>query len=141
MTVVVAYLPSPEGEAAFAAGLAESSRRHEPLLVVNSPRTGAPITTTQADESTLARLRQRASQHGVELDLRLDSHSDDLVDTLLSVADEADATVIVIGLRQRSAVGKLLMGSNAQRILLQAERPVLAVKAPTSAVPVREDLA
>ena len=37
--------------------------------------------------------------------------------------------MIVIGLRHRTAVGKLLMGSNAQRILLQTKRPVLAVKA------------
>jgi nucleotide-binding universal stress UspA family protein len=36
--------------------------------------------------------------------------------------------VIVIGLRKRSAVGKLLMGSSALRILLDADCPVLAVK-------------
>ena len=129
MTVVVAYLPTPEGEAAFAAGLAESDRRNEPLLVVNSPHTGAPISKTVADEPTLARLRERAADQQVELDLRLDGHTDDLVDKLLSIADEVDASVIIIGLRHRSAVGKLLMGSNAQRILLQTHRPVLAVKA------------
>ena len=122
-------MPAPGGEAAFAAGLAESARRSEPLLVINSPRTGAPVTTTLADESTLARLRHSAATHNVELDLRLDGHTDDLADTLLSIADEVDASVIVIGLRHRTAVGKLLMGSNAQRILLQARRPVLAVKA------------
>ena len=129
MTVVVAYLPTPAGEAAFAAGLAESERRNEPLLVVNSPRTGAPVSNTLADEPTLARLRQSAADHQVNLDLRLEGHTDDLVDLLLTTADEVDASVIVIGLRHRTAVGKLLMGSNAQRILLQTKRPVLAVKA------------
>lgn len=129
MTVVVAYLPTPVGEAAFAAGLAESERRQEPLLVVNSPHTGAPVSKTQADEAALARLRASAAERNVELDLRLDGHTDDLVETLLSIADEVDASIIVIGLRHRTAVGKLLMGSNAQRILLQTHRPVLAVKA------------
>ena len=41
----------------------------------------------------------------------------------------ADAELIVIGMRHRTAVGKFLMGSTAQRILLDAPCPVLAVKA------------
>jgi nucleotide-binding universal stress UspA family protein len=129
VTVVVAYLPNPQGEAAFAAGLAESERRDEPLLVVNSPHTGAPMSKTVADEPTLARLRESAAEHNVEVDVRIQGHTDDLVDLLLTIADDVDASVIVIGLRHRTAVGKLLMGSNAQRILLQTKRPVLAVKA------------
>jgi nucleotide-binding universal stress UspA family protein len=129
MTVVVAYLPSPEGEAAFEAGVAEAVRRDEPLIAVNSPRSGAPITSTLADDDTLDQLRERAAAANVSFEVRQDGHTDDLVETLLSVADEVDATVLVLGLRRRTAVGKLLMGSNAQRILLQSERPVLAVKA------------
>ena len=129
MTVVVAYLPNPQGEAAFAAGLAESKRRNEPLVLVNSPHTGAPMSKTVADEPTLARLRESAAEHNAELDVRIEGHTDDLVDLLLTIADEVNASVIVIGLRHRTAVGKLLMGSNAQRILMQTKRPVLAVKA------------
>jgi len=50
-------------------------------------------------------------------------------ENLLAIAEEVDAELIVIGLRRRTPVGKLILGSNAQRILLDAQCPVLAVKA------------
>ena len=56
------------------------------------------------------------------------SHRDDLAQEILDLAREHDVSRIVIGLRHRSQVGKFIMGSHAQRILLQADRPVLAVK-------------
>jgi nucleotide-binding universal stress UspA family protein len=48
---------------------------------------------------------------------------------MVEIADEEGADLIVIGLRRRSPVGKLVLGSNAQDILLSANCPVLAVKA------------
>ena len=52
---------------------------------------------------------------------------------VLKVAQEVDATLIVIGLRHRSRVGKFLLGSSAQRILLEADCPVLTVKSAADA--------
>ena len=128
MTVLVGYLPSPEGEAAFAAALEEARRRAEPLVVVNSPREGAPVSADMAPAEVVARLTAAAEAAGVRADVRQESHAGEVSDEILRVATERDASVIVIGLRRRSAVGKLLMGSSAQRILLDADRPVLAVK-------------
>ncbi len=128
MTVLVGFLPTAEGEAAFRAGLEEATRRGESLTLVNSPRSGAPVTASRADEDALHRLVASAEESGVELAVRQDPHDDDLAGTVLAIADEVDASVIVIGLRHRSVVGKLLMGSSAQRLLLDSTRPVLAVK-------------
>ncbi len=129
MTVLACFLPTPEGEAAFRAGLDQARRRGERLVVVNSPRTGAPMTATLADDDTLERLRGQAAEAGVEVEVRTDPHADDLVRVVLGIADEVDAALLVIGLRRRSPVGKLLMGSTAQRLLIDSERPVLTVKA------------
>jgi nucleotide-binding universal stress UspA family protein len=128
MTVLVGYLPTAEGEAAFAAALGEAVRRSEPLLLINSPRGGAPVSADAAAPEDLAALAVRASEAGVSLEIRQPSHTGELSEALLTAADEADASVIVIGLRRRSPVGKLFLGSAAQQILLNATRPVLTVK-------------
>lgn len=44
-----------------------------------------------------------------------------------SFAEQVDADMIVIGLRNRSKVGKLLLGSAAQEILLGAPCPVVGI--------------
>lgn len=128
MTVLIGYVPTPEGEAAFIAALAEAGRRNEPLVLLNSPRGGAPVSAEVAAEEAVAELAGRADADGVALEVRQTPHSGEIAEEVLRVAQEVDASVIVIGLRRRSAVGKLLMGSSAQRILLDADRPVLAVK-------------
>jgi nucleotide-binding universal stress UspA family protein len=128
VTVLVGYVPTPEGAAAYAAALDEAQRRGEPLLLLNSPRGGAPVSSDLAAEDEVQRLRDRATAAGVGLQVRQTPHAGEIADEVLRVAQETDASVIVIGLRRRSPVGKLLMGSSAQRILLDADRPVLAVK-------------
>lgn len=128
MTVLVAYVPTAEGEAAYAAALDEARRRNEPLVLLNSPRGGAPVSIDLASESAVQEIEGRARASEVDLQVRQAPHSGELADEVVRVAQETDASVIVIGLRKRSAVGKFLLGSNAQRILLHADRPVLAVK-------------
>ncbi|MET8907362.1 universal stress protein [Micromonospora sp. NPDC004551] len=128
MTVLVAYVPTPEGDAAFTAGLAEAARRRERLVVLNTPREGAPVSAEMAAPEAVRAMGERGAAAGVAVEVRQDAHAGDLADEVVRVAEAVDASVIVIGLRRRSPVGKLIMGSAAQRILLDADRPVLAVK-------------
>ena len=128
MTVLVAYVPTPEGDAAFAAAVEEAGRRGSRLTLLNTPREGAPISAAMAGEDVVRALVERAAAAGVDVKVHQEPHAGEVADEVVRVAGSVDASVIVIGLHKRSPVGKLLMGSTAQRILLDADRPVLAVK-------------
>jgi len=56
--------------------------------------------------------------------------ADDLAGEVVDLATELDAEMIVIGMRRRSPVGKLFLGSTAQDVLLNASVPVLTVRVP-----------
>lgn len=47
---------------------------------------------------------------------------------ILAYADRADADYVVLGGRKRSPVGKALLGSVAQEVVLEADRPVVSVR-------------
>jgi len=129
--VVVGYVPKPEGKAALRLAAEEAKLRNASLVVVNSHRGGRELGREDAidSESQLEEVRAQLKEAGVEHDIRQLVRGLDPAEDLMNVAAEVSADVIVIGLRRRSPVGKLILGSNAQRILLDSPCPVLAVKA------------
>lgn len=129
MTVLVGYVPSPEGEAALRTGIDEARLRGEKLLVVNTSRGDAYVDPRFAQEPDLAHVREDLAALGVEFDVRQVLGGGDAAEEIIELAEHADVSLVVIGLRRRSAVGKLITGSAAQQILLGAGCPVLAVKA------------
>ena len=132
MSVVVGYVSTPEGDAALDVAVSEARSRGLRLVVILSERghrlgTEAAELQAQADE-----VRRRLDGTGLRYDVRLTSRGHDVAEDIIGAASSEEAVLIVIGLRRRSPVGKLLLGSNAQRIMLEAPCPVLAVKpAPT----------
>jgi len=130
--IVVGYVETPEGEAALARAIAEAQQRGARLIVINSHKGGAALDKAVAAEleESMDDVHRALHDSGVEHEVRQLVRGVDPADDLIAVADEVDADLIVIGLRRRTPVGKLIMGSNAQQILLDASCPVLAVKAP-----------
>ena len=128
-TIVVGFIRSPEGEAAVEAAVEEARRRAGRLVVVHSSKGDRDAETVVADRDALEALERRLAGAGMEVVVRDFARGKDPAEDLADVADTEQAALIVIGLRRRSPVGKLLLGSNAQQILLTAECPVLAVKA------------
>jgi nucleotide-binding universal stress UspA family protein len=129
--IVIGYIPKPEGRAALALGAQEAKARSASVVVVNSHRGGREFERDDAVESEaqLDEVRKVLETVGVEHEVRQLVRGMDPAEDLINVAQEVSADLIVIGLRRRSPVGKLILGSNAQRILLDAPCPVLAVKA------------
>ncbi|CAN5383187.1 universal stress protein [soil metagenome] len=123
-SVVVGYVPKPEGEAALVTAIAEARLRGAELIVVNSHRARAGDAEPDLDE-----VRATLESSGVVYEVRQLTRGFEAAEDLVSVAEANDAELIVIGLRRRTPVGKLILGSNAQRVLLDAHCPVLAVKA------------
>lgn len=116
--IVVGYSSKPEGRAALKRALAEAELRDGQLVVVHTSPDVA------ADD-----LRSELEAAGVPYEVVEAVDALDPAEELLTAAEGRQADFIVIGLRRRSPVGKLLLGSNAQRVLLDASCPVLAVKA------------
>ncbi|PKW27723.1 universal stress protein [Phycicoccus duodecadis] len=129
MTVLVGYVPSPLGEAALAAGVEEARRRGERLVVLNMSRDDVLVDARRAPADDLARVQRDVADLGVDAEVVQVEEGGDPAAAIVAAASERSASVLVIGLRHRSAVGKLILGSVAQRVLLDAPCPVLAVKA------------
>lgn len=142
MTVVVGYVPTPEGRAALRRAAEETVLRRSRLVVVLGER-GRGFGDRSAQEpqdaqEQLTTISEELDAAGVAHEVRRGDGSDP-AEGLLAVAEELAAEVLVIGLRRRSPVGKLILGSNAQRILLDAPCPVLAVKSSPGEAAVPQD--
>jgi len=100
------------------------------LMAVTSMTTGTPEENEEirAAETTLAQAKSVAEEAGVtsstHLLIRGNSAGEDIVD----FAAENEVGLIVVGIKRRSRVGKILMGSSAQFVILKAQCPVLTVK-------------
>lgn len=130
MPIVAGFIPTAEGRAALEAAIREAERRETKLAVMVHSARGSDTTDV---EDAVEEARERLEASEVAHEVRLVQRGEDVADDLIRMVEENDAELIVIGLRRRSPVGKLILGSNAQRILLDAPCPVLAVKpaAPT----------
>ena len=131
MAIVVGYVATREGRAALKRAAEECVLRGTKLVVISSHRGGKDFDAEESArfEDELDRVKAMLEQNGLEHEVRSLVRGNDPAEDLISVAEAESADFIVIGLRRRSPVGKLILGSNAQRILLDASCPVLSVKA------------
>lgn len=120
MNIIVAMTATDEAEAAARTAIDEAALR------------GADVVLLPEDAGNGAapapELAAHAESRGVALTMATVPDGADFGDTLIDSSYAADTAMVVIGLRRRSPVGKLFLGSTSQRILLEAGCPVHAVK-------------
>ena len=131
MTILIGYRPTPEGKAALDFALAEQSRRQTDLVILHSSEE-LDTTQRQSLEQQIDALTADLPATPGQTSVRVIDPDDEPADIILATAIESAAELIIIGLRRRSPVGKLILGSTAQRVLLEADCPVVAVKAATT---------
>ena len=130
MTVAVAHKVAATGRLALEHGVREARLRGSDLAVIHV------VDSIDADSAEAYRLGisddiERAV--GPHPDLRWKLHlrtaASDPAVSVLQLVQEIAPEILVIGARKRSPVGKALLGSVAQTLILEATVPVLVVKA------------
>ena len=133
MSVAVAHQPTSTGELALREAAQQAGYRKTRLTVIHI----ADSVDLDLVEAHTAKLRDdiatALAQVPVgELDWDLALAPGDGVENtsvaILELAQKADAELLVIGARRRSPVGKALLGSVTQNLILDADIPVLVVK-------------
>lgn len=133
MTVALAHQATPTGHLALTQAGREAVMRGTALVVIhvvaaidldNTEAFTGGITdeiSTVVSEAGLTNLTWR---------LELTTAKDDagVPDAVLDIVGHSDAELLVIGARRRSPVGKFLLGSATQTMILRADVPVLVVK-------------
>ncbi|MDD2878909.1 MAG: universal stress protein [Rhodoferax sp.] len=129
MTLVVAYVPRPEGQAALDKGIEIAKRRNERLIVVNASPNGNTGDSAYVDVPDFERVQSLLEQTGLDVDFKQFVRGKNAVEEIQELVESVQASLLVIGLRKRTSIGKLIMGSVAQELLLTVSCPILAVKA------------
>ena len=125
--IVIGYTADRFGQAALDHGIEQARLRDTGVLVINSTAGDAYADSTFAQSDGVRDLQARLSTSGVPFEFSQPVGVDAATE-LLTTMDRPEAEMLVIGIKHRNPVGKLLMGSVSQQVLLECPKPVLAVK-------------
>ena len=129
MTILLAYVSRPEGRAALNKAIEISKERNEPMLIVNASPGGPQEDASLVPAFEVEEIEAELAAKGIQAEFKQYVRGNNAVDEINDMVETRDISLLIIGLRKRTAVGKLLLGSVAQEILMTVSCPVLCVKA------------
>ena len=127
MTIAVAYRPDEFGRAALDWAAAHARSTQDTLLIINVNRTDPRLDSGHARGHHIQDFTESLKADKIAVEVR-QVKGEDISETVLFEVEQGGASLLVIGVRRRSPVGKMLLGSVAQSILLDSDIPVVAVK-------------
>jgi nucleotide-binding universal stress UspA family protein len=100
------------------------------VVVVTSMKGGANIDPSRVQESeeNLKQVKQYFDQKNIPCETHLLVRGMEPGEDIVAFAKERAADEIILGVKSRSKVGKLIFGSTAQAVILQAHCPVVTVR-------------
>ncbi|MBA8795232.1 nucleotide-binding universal stress UspA family protein [Friedmanniella endophytica] len=128
MDIVIGYLPTREGSAALDQAIALAKSGGHRLVVVNTGKNGDNAHPSFASAQDLDAITAELTEAGIEHEVRQVTAATSAAAAVVETAAEVGAGLVVIGMRRRSPVGKILTGSTAQAVLMDAPCPVLSIK-------------
>ncbi len=129
MTILLAYVSRPEGRAALEKAIQLSKERQEPMLIVNASPGGKHEDADLVPAFEVEKIEAELAAQGIQAEFKQLVRGNNAVEEINAMVEAEDISMLVIGLRKRSVVGKLILGSVAQELLMTVPCPVLCVKA------------
>ena len=130
MKILVGYEESRVADAALKLALKHAKAFGADLFIVTSLEQSSALKKEDIDraENRLEKISKPFSTDDIPCETRAIVSYQSPGEDLVSFANEQGVDEIIIGVKRRSKVGKLVFGSNAQYVILEASCPVVSVK-------------
>ena len=130
MKILVGYDRSNASEDALNLALQHAQAFNAEVHIMRSLEQGPDLKKEDIDrtESVLEKIRKPFKKAGLTCEVHASVSYQSPGEDLVRFAKDNSVDQIVVGVRRRSKVGKLVTGSTAQYIILNAPCPVLSVK-------------
>ncbi len=130
MKILVGYDGSKVSKEAISLAEQHANSFKAEIILVRSMVGGpeVPREDFEIAENNLAYEKNRLLDNKISCESVLSVRGLEAGEDLVQLADENKVDEIIIGVRRRSKVGKLLFGSTAQYVILNAPCPVVSVK-------------
>jgi nucleotide-binding universal stress UspA family protein len=130
MNILVAYDGTRESKEAARVAIRHAKAFNARIILAYSMVGGPEIPKKEFEkaEKELQLQEIALKEEGLECESLLSVRGMEIGEDILKIAEEKQAEEIVIGIQRKSKVGKLLFGSTAQFIIMNAACPVVTVR-------------